>query len=375
MSSPGAQGYHMFTFGIKALDSLIGSSLIPGSTILLVGHPGSGKTTLALALCYANASRGHPCLYIGFYEDKAKLYTLASRLGMDLEDLESKGLFTFIKFPVTMSVGDILGGINSIVREGDFKVVVVDSATVLLEGSRDVERAYALNYFYNLSNIVNGLIVLVSEAPYEHKISAPGGLEFVSDIVLMLKYKVERGLINRILEIKKARGSPVNVLEIPFTISEGAGIRLWPPPLLEEIVEEREETIVVPCSQLAKILSPKTGRLRRGETILIAYPPDARHIYAVAIPVIIILANQLKTLGISYMYSRSVSQALMSEAIKLILGEGPHVEALANKYFEIKGLNPFGMSLSQLSALELEMVEKGFDAVIFHGVNVPMSAL
>ncbi|MDM7275574.1 MAG: gas vesicle protein GvpD [Thermoprotei archaeon] len=372
MGSPRSHCYGEFTFGVKALDSLIGFSLMPGSTILLTGHPGSGKTILALSMCYANALRGHPCLYIGFYEDKAKLYTLASRLGMDIGDLESKGLLLFVKFPVTMSVGDVLDNINSIIKERNFKVVVVDSVTVLLEGARERERAYALNYFYNLSNIIEGFIILVAETPYDYKILMPGGLEFVADIVLMLKYRVERGLIDRFLEIRKARGSPVSIVEIPFTIVEGAGLRLWPPPLLGEVVEDPEETIVVPCSRLAKVLSPGTGKLRRSETILIAYPPDARHIYVAAIPAMIILANRMKALAVSYKYSEGVARALLSESVKLILGEDPNVEALVDRHFTIRSVNPFGMSLNQLSALELKMLEEGFNANIFHGVDVPM---
>ncbi len=347
---------------------------MPGSTILLSGHPGSGKTTLALTLCYANALKGYPCLYASFYEDKAKLYTLASRLGLNLEGLESENLFAFVKLPVTISVGDILESINSMIRDGGFKVIVLDSVTVLLEGARESERAYALNYFYNISNIVGGIVILVAEAPYEYKTPMPGGLEFIADIVLALKYKVERGLIDRLLEIRKARGSPINLAEIPFTITEGAGLRLWPPPLLEEIMEEHEETITVPCSQLARALSPKTGKLRKSETILIAYPPDARHIYAGVIPVMIILANELKTLVVGYKYSERVYKYLIDELVRLVLGEDPPMEALIDKYFKIKSVNPFSISLGQLSAFELEMLEGGFDAVVFHGVDVPMLA-
>ena len=41
-----------YVFGINELDELLGSSLSPRSMVVIAGHPGSGKTTLASTICY-----------------------------------------------------------------------------------------------------------------------------------------------------------------------------------------------------------------------------------------------------------------------------------------------------------------------------------
>jgi len=80
-----------FVFGIKGLDKLLPGVLYRGATIVIAGHPGAGKTSFAITICYANARYSNKkCLYISFQEPKTKLYRAAKALGMDLEDLEKK---------------------------------------------------------------------------------------------------------------------------------------------------------------------------------------------------------------------------------------------------------------------------------------------
>jgi circadian clock protein KaiC len=81
-----------FTTGIPGLDVLLGEIAAP-YTLLIAGHPGAGKTTVATTICYANALRGRKCLYMSFYEDREKYYRFMKHLGIDLEAVEAKGLY------------------------------------------------------------------------------------------------------------------------------------------------------------------------------------------------------------------------------------------------------------------------------------------
>jgi circadian clock protein KaiC len=74
-----------FVFGVEGLDKLFGEALKPPVTIVIAGHPGAGKTTLASSICYYNAINGHKCFYVSLQEDKAKLYGNMRNLGLDLE--------------------------------------------------------------------------------------------------------------------------------------------------------------------------------------------------------------------------------------------------------------------------------------------------
>lgn len=81
-----------FIFGIDGLDNFFRGVLRKGSLVALIGQPGAGKTTFASAICYSNALRGSKCLYLSFFEDREKLFSNVSGLGLDLYSVEAKGV-------------------------------------------------------------------------------------------------------------------------------------------------------------------------------------------------------------------------------------------------------------------------------------------
>ena len=77
--------------GIEGLNKFLGNFISPPYNIVIAGHPGSGKTTMASTICYSNALKGRKCLYISLQEDKEKLYEYMSKLGLNLKEAESRG--------------------------------------------------------------------------------------------------------------------------------------------------------------------------------------------------------------------------------------------------------------------------------------------
>jgi len=253
------------TTGIPGLDSLVGR-VEPPYTLLVAGHPGSGKTTLATTVCYANALRGRRCLYLTFYEDRDKYFRFMKRLGLDLESAESRGLFRFVRLPQTLDVEAVVSEVNKMLTEG-FEVVVVDSITALMEplaGSAE-RRAWLLNYFYQLPIAMNGLLILVAELPFGEERLGLGSVEFVADAIVVLKHRVEDGFLTRLVEVRKARGAPIHVAETYFTIAEGAGIVVFAPPVLADLPPEGGELV---ASEELKEFT----RLRRGFVVNFLYP-------------------------------------------------------------------------------------------------------
>jgi circadian clock protein KaiC len=124
-----------FVIGVSGLDRLVGEVVAP-YTILIAGHPGAGKTTLASTICYANALKGEKCLYITFYEDKEKLFRYMERLGLKLREIELSGLFKFMKLPLTFDINMIIDEVTKLVA-GGYSVIVIDSITALLDVVRE----------------------------------------------------------------------------------------------------------------------------------------------------------------------------------------------------------------------------------------------
>jgi len=355
------------------LDRILRDAIQPGTLLVISGHPGSGKTTLASTICYANALQGRKCLYISFQESKEKLYVNMARLGLNLEEIEKKGLLNHLKLPLVVkpeSTSEILEIISKEVAKVSPQVVVVDSITPLLKAvEKDLEaRAILQNFFAELPRLINGLVVLIAEIPSGREAVDLGDLEFVADVIVSLKHRVESGLLSRYVEIVKARGASLSVVELPFSIVEGRGIVVLEPIVIEEIPAMGAESIALPCSVLNDLIGP----VRRGGVIYITYPPDARPVLILVYILAMALKNDARVLFISYKVSpEDIKMSTESWLVKLGV-DRESARELLNKYFIVKSINPTSVSLPQLSLLELKIVDEHRpDIVVFHGVDIP----
>ncbi len=366
------------TWGIEALDILLRSALTPGSSILLAGNPGTGKTTLAATICYKNALIGKPCLYTTFQEEKERFINQMKKFGMDFEQLEKQGLFRFFRLPLVSDEGmvsDIIASITEIAEKQGAKVVVIDSFTPLGKAVNSDIRARTLlqNFFYNLARAINGIVVLIAEVPLGQETIALGDIEFVTDTVIILKHRIAKGMIVRTLEIRKARGAPLALVEMPFSIVDRRGIVVHVPPLINELKPPKMEVkIKLPCKALAEAID----HLHPGHYVYMVVPPDARsYNYLMLLTLASILLNKLRTLIVSYQWSPE-------EYIEILKGFGKHVlKHSANSYsntinkirhlITIESLNPAAMSLEELYSRELTKVEECKpQAVIFDRVDI-----
>ena len=73
--------------GIPGLDDILGGGLDPDRIYLVEGHPGTGKTTLALHYLLEGASRGETGLYVTLSESERELRLLAARHGWSLDNI------------------------------------------------------------------------------------------------------------------------------------------------------------------------------------------------------------------------------------------------------------------------------------------------
>ncbi len=361
-----------FSFGISSLDMLLADALVPGTLMVIAGHPGSGKTTLASTICASNAERGHKCLYITFQEDREKLLDNMEKLGIKIKQLEQKNMVNFINMPAMLDVEDAVKEISSLLHEHDSKILVVDSLNSLLmhvESSRS--RAILQNFFYNVSRMTGGLIILVAELPLGSDRLDLGSAEFIADIVLVLKHNIERGLIARSMEFRKVRGTPITIAEAPFSIISGKGIQVWA-PMVPELAEERE-AFVMPC----RLLEETIHFIRRGEVLFFSYPPDARvaeQALGIA-PLLLSFArlNNLKIVFISYRYPGSTIKHVYTDIIASRLGfDRNTVAKVFDEHIVFRGLNPYSFSIGELMARVSEIISEagGADVLALHATEL-----
>lgn len=365
-----------FVLGVESLDTVLGKILDSGALVLIAGNPGSGKTLLASTICYANASRGIPCLYVSLQETKEVFFKHMKDFNMDFGELESKDLFKYYRVPIIIDPELI----NTLVNElstysSKYKVLVIDSFTplsTLIERDSEV-RAVLQNFFYNLAKLEKSLVVLVAEIPIGKETLDLGSVEFVSDVVLLLKQSLKRGLVTRFIELRKAREAPISIGEIAFKIVDGVGIRSFIPPQLDELPKAIHGiSYEYPCRELNEILGP----VNAGSVIYVSIPADARltETYAPGlISLSLALKHKLKTLIIGYVRPIHTSTDLLLErAVKKFPRSYEVIKKLINELVSVEYVNPATMSLEELYTHEIDLV-KSYQPklLIFDRVDIP----
>lgn len=183
------------TTGMQEFDRVLGSGLVPGSVILIGGHPGAGKSTLLLqTVCRLAASQ--PCLYVTGEESLQQVAMRARRLGLPTDN-------------VKMLAETDVEAIVNVAREEQPKLMIIDSIQVMhlagLESapgsvSQVRESAAFLTQFAKQSQTI---LFLVGHVTKDGSLAGPKVLEHMIDTSIMLegeadgRYRTLRAIKNR----------------------------------------------------------------------------------------------------------------------------------------------------------------------------------
>ena len=198
--------------GIKTFDPLIENGFKRGSSNLIVGGPGSGKTIFAIQFLYSGITQfKENGLYITFEEKKEKLYDDMSEFGWDLKGLEKENRFVFLEYtPEQVKKLLVEGGgiVESIIEKYKIKRVVIDSISSFgLLYSDELAKKEASLALFELINSWGCTAVLTAQ---ESKIDEKGvsaSLDFEVDSIIILYHPRVDHTRSRYIEILKMRGT------------------------------------------------------------------------------------------------------------------------------------------------------------------------
>ncbi|HYI01051.1 ATPase domain-containing protein [Hyalangium sp.] len=217
--------------GISKLDELLGEGIPLGSSVIVSGVAGSGKTVLGLEFLYRGArEHGEKGVYFSFEETSARLRATARGLGWDLDREIDRGLvqLVFIPQPDILVDRDILEMQRHVEALGARRVVI-DSLSLFLHKIED-NRIVRDKVFW-LANIVQnqGAVGFFSNdsLPGSQQLTRFGVEETVVDGVISLKWEAEGLERHRYLEVIKLRNTGHAKGRHSMTIDRG-GITLFP---------------------------------------------------------------------------------------------------------------------------------------------------
>ena len=194
---------------VAVLDEMLGGGIDRGSSTLIMGPAGCGKSALASQYAVAAAERGEKAAMFVFEESLASLFNRSHSLGMPLRKHVDSGLITLKQVdPAQLQPGEFVHLVRKSVDSG-VRVLVIDSLNGYLNAVPE-ERFLLLHLHELLSylgqNGIATVLVFAQHGLVGTNMHAPVDVSYLADSVILLRYFEARGKIRKALSIVKKRG-------------------------------------------------------------------------------------------------------------------------------------------------------------------------
>ena len=196
---------------IAELDALVGGGLERGTSCLLLGPAGTGKSTLALQFVLTAAQRGEAVTLCLFEEQAETMLARASSVGMAIQPFIDQGAIKILQVdPVMMTPGEFVHKIRKEVEQRDQRLLVIDSLNGYLQAMPDVKflniQLHELLAFLSHHGVVT--IMTVAQHGIVGQMVTPIDLTYLADTVVLLRYFEQEGRIRKALSVVKKRIGP-----------------------------------------------------------------------------------------------------------------------------------------------------------------------
>jgi len=229
---------------ITGFDDLFAEGGIPrGSSILVAGGPGTGKSILCRQICYNLVSKAKKCMYVSFEESKERIIASMEKFGWDVKKYVEDGSFLIQKINpldiLRMKFGSIGGSgsatelsykIKPLIIPKDFnpEVIVVDSLSAIIAASVTKDKNYRiyLQQLFSFFEETGATSFLITETdPLPTKYSESGIEEFLADGIIVLYNFQKKDKRENAIEVLKMRNCKHQKKIVLMEITE-SGIKI-----------------------------------------------------------------------------------------------------------------------------------------------------
>ncbi len=198
--------------GLQQLDDMLRGGLDTGTSTLLIGPAGCGKSTIASRYAISSARRGEKAAIFTFDESRSTLISRARDLGMDPDPSLASGLLEVQQIdPAEISPGEFVTRIRDMVERDHLTVVVIDSMNGLMNAMPH-EQFLAMQLHELLSYLsqqgVATIITLAQHGFMGANMHTPVDVSYLADTVILFRYFEAAGQVRQALSVVKKRSGP-----------------------------------------------------------------------------------------------------------------------------------------------------------------------
>lgn len=261
--------------GVPRLDSMLGGKgYYRGSSVLVSGCAGTGKTSLAAAFAASTCERGERCLYFAFEESPAQILRNMRSIGIDLKRYVDKGLLQFkANRGTALGLESHLAQMHECVEKFEPSAMILDPITTLMVAGSPAEVKSTMSRLadYLKTKQITGMFTSLTTGNHNEAMSEVA-VSSIMDTWLLVRNLEINGERNRGLYILKSRGMAHSNQVREFILSDkgldlvdvytGAGMVLTGSARLAQIDRERAETVA-----FRQELETKRRQLQRKQAV------------------------------------------------------------------------------------------------------------
>lgn len=198
----------MVSSDLPALDSLLGGGLDRGTSTLLIGAAGTGKSSVACHFVIAAAKRGERSAMFIFDESPRALFTRSRGIGLDIEGCVEAGTVAVHPIdPAELSPGEFIHRIRHAVEHDNARVIVIDSLNGYVNAMPEehfvmIQLHELLAYLGQLGVVT--LLINAQQGLIGH-MSSTIDVSYLADTVVLLRYFESRGEVRQAISVLKKR--------------------------------------------------------------------------------------------------------------------------------------------------------------------------
>ncbi|HTH52014.1 MAG TPA: ATPase domain-containing protein [Pyrinomonadaceae bacterium] len=222
------------TSGVKDLDALLGGGIERGTSTLVVGAAGTGKSTLSAQFVTTAAKRGQKAAMFIFDESLNTLLSRAAGLNIDLKKHLDSGKVKIQQVdPAELCPGQFVQSIRRSVDEDGVSVVVIDSLNGYLNAMPAekylIIQLHELLTYLGQKNIAT-ILISAHQGLVGPAMISPVDASYLADSIVLMRYYEMRGEVRQAISVVKKRGGPHERTIRDFSLDGGINVG---PPLRE----------------------------------------------------------------------------------------------------------------------------------------------